>query len=535
MNRGGQPHRYQDHDAARIAAAFAGGTRRALRLRRLGHRGARGRAARRPRSRRSSRSRGRSAFVSARCSTTTPRSALSSPGRTMPRRSLGSSRSRRRRTLACSTSSRSPRARTPPHGAVHDHREPGGPGCALAVEPRGRGVRVRDGLARSRSSTARTCTCSAAGDSIYYDSIVPHQLRAHGDAPARILAVVYAPVVGGRERCSCIPNSRSASTSSTRSPSAATPTSSSSPTGTCAGAGTSSTSASTGSPRAFSPSAWSRATTSASGRATCPTGSRFAFATAKIGVVLVTVNPVYKSHELAYVIKQSDMKALAIIDAFRDVDYIEIVRGLVPESMTQERGRLDSAEFPHAQEPHLHGAREAPRLLQRARAARARRALPTTRSLRAAKTGLTEHRHHQHAVHLGDDRLPQGRHAHAPQHPEQRLLHRRAPEVHRDDRICLPVPLFHCFGIVLGVLAALTHGSTRRHGREFDPVHGARRDPEGAGDRALRRADDVHRRAGTPDVRHVRPHVAAHRHHGGLAVPDRDDAAGHRQDARDAR
>ncbi len=32
-----------------------------------------------------------------------------------------------------------------------------------------------------------------AGDSIYYDSIVPHQLRAHGDVPARILAVVYAP------------------------------------------------------------------------------------------------------------------------------------------------------------------------------------------------------------------------------------------------------------------------------------------------------------------------------------------------------
>ncbi len=72
----------------------------------------------------------------------------------------------------------------------------------------------------------------------------------------------------------------------------------------------------------------------------------FMFATAKIGAVLVTVNPVYKSHELAYVIKQSDMKALVIIDAFRDVDYIEIIRGIVPEAATQERGHLDSAEFP---------------------------------------------------------------------------------------------------------------------------------------------------------------------------------------------
>ena len=48
----------------------------------------------------------------------------------------------------------------------------------------------------------------------------------------------------------------------------------------------------------------------------------FMFATAKIGAVLVTVNPVYKSHELSYVIKQSDMKALVIIDSFRDVDYV---------------------------------------------------------------------------------------------------------------------------------------------------------------------------------------------------------------------
>jgi len=72
----------------------------------------------------------------------------------------------------------------------------------------------------------------------------------------------------------------------------------------------------------------------------------FMFATAKLGAVLVTVNPVYKSHELAYVIKQSDMKALVIIDAFRDVDYVQIVRELVPESLRCERGRLETAEFP---------------------------------------------------------------------------------------------------------------------------------------------------------------------------------------------
>ena len=68
----------------------------------------------------------------------------------------------------------------------------------------------------------------------------------------------------------------------------------------------------------------------------------FMYACAKIGVVMVTVNPVYKSHELDYVLKQSDMKALCVIDAYRDVDYLQIIRDLVPESLTQERGHLDS-------------------------------------------------------------------------------------------------------------------------------------------------------------------------------------------------
>ena len=57
----------------------------------------------------------------------------------------------------------------------------------------------------------------------------------------------------------------------------------------------------------------------------------FVFATAKLGAVLVTVNTAYKSHELAYVLKQSDMKFLALIDGFQDVDYIETIYELVPE------------------------------------------------------------------------------------------------------------------------------------------------------------------------------------------------------------
>ncbi|HNR26945.1 MAG TPA: AMP-binding protein, partial [Methanobacteriaceae archaeon] len=72
----------------------------------------------------------------------------------------------------------------------------------------------------------------------------------------------------------------------------------------------------------------------------------YMFATAKIGVVLVTVNTAYKSHELAYVLEQSDMKALAIIDGFQDVDYIQTLYELIPELKSHERGKLKSEKFP---------------------------------------------------------------------------------------------------------------------------------------------------------------------------------------------
>ena len=71
----------------------------------------------------------------------------------------------------------------------------------------------------------------------------------------------------------------------------------------------------------------------------------FMFATAKIGVVLVTVNTAYKSHELKYVLEQSDMKAIAIIDGFQDVDYLKIIYDLVPELKTNERGQLESEKL----------------------------------------------------------------------------------------------------------------------------------------------------------------------------------------------
>ena len=89
----------------------------------------------------------------------------------------------------------------------------------------------------------------------------------------------------------------------------------------------------------------------------------FMYATSKIGVVMVTVNPVYKSHELDYVLKQSDMKALCVIDAYRDVDYLQIIRRARARDAHPGARPPGVRELPLPQVHHLHGSREAPRLL----------------------------------------------------------------------------------------------------------------------------------------------------------------------------
>jgi len=194
-----------------------------------------------------------------------------------------------------------------------------------------------------------------------------------------------------------------------------------------------------------------------------------AFATAKIGAVLVTVNPVYKAHELAYVIEQSDMKALAIIDAFRDVDYVQIVRELVPEAATQERGHLHSERFPRLKSliymgPEKHrGFYAMPELLLLGDNTPADELRAVTATLSADDTINMQYT-------SGTTGFPKG-----VMLSSRNILNNGYYIGERQmftpaDRVCLPVPYFHCFGIVLGVLAVLTHGATIVGVEQFDPL-----------------------------------------------------------------
>lgn len=185
----------------------------------------------------------------------------------------------------------------------------------------------------------------------------------------------------------------------------------------------------------------------------------FMYATAKIGVVMVTVNPVYKSHELDYVLKQSDMKALCVIDAYRDVDYIKIIRDLVPESLEQQRGYLESEKFPCLKNliymgPEKHrGFYSVPELMLLGRH-------QPEDSLERAREQFDNNDVVMMQYTSGTTGFPKG----------VMLTHRNilnngfyigeGQRLGAPDRVTLPVPFFHCFGCVLGVMACLTHRST---------------------------------------------------------------------------
>ncbi len=142
-SRGRQPNRYQDHHAARVAAALAGRPRRALRLRHLGHPGARGRPARavaRAAHQDHAGARRPSRHAARRRHAGRPGHHAQGPRRGGRAAQVARDLVRRRRARLLLARRGQDLA---PHGAVHDHREPGRRRGALALEPRGRGVRLR--------------------------------------------------------------------------------------------------------------------------------------------------------------------------------------------------------------------------------------------------------------------------------------------------------------------------------------------------------------------------------------------------------
>jgi fatty-acyl-CoA synthase len=193
------------------------------------------------------------------------------------------------------------------------------------------------------------------------------------------------------------------------------------------------------------------------------------FATAKIGVVAVTVNTSYRIHELEYLVKQSDIRALCLIDGFRDIDYVGIINELVPELKSSERGRLKSARFTRLESVVFIGP-EKHRGMYNTQELLLLGAHTRDEELRQASANLTCHEVINMQYTSGTTGFPKG----------VMLTHHNIlnngfhigerQKFTEEDRLCLTVPLFHCFGLVLGVMAILTHGATLVILESFDPL-----------------------------------------------------------------
>lgn len=195
----------------------------------------------------------------------------------------------------------------------------------------------------------------------------------------------------------------------------------------------------------------------------------FMFATAKIGAVLVTVNTAYRSHEVEYVLKQSDMKALAIIDRFRDVDYLEIVYGLIPELRSQERGHLKSKNFPCLKSV-IYVGQEKHRGMYNTNELLLLGSYFPDEKLREIQASVSCDDVVNMQYTSGTTGFPKGVMLTHKNILNNGLSIGNRQNFSSEDRLCLPVPLFHCFGIVLGVMAVLTHRATLVMLEIFDPL-----------------------------------------------------------------
>lgn len=193
------------------------------------------------------------------------------------------------------------------------------------------------------------------------------------------------------------------------------------------------------------------------------------FATARIGAVLLTVNTNYRRDELSYLLRQSEAENLFLIEGYQDADYLQTVYELVPELKTRERGYLASAGFPCLKRVVFMGPEKH----------RGMYSIPEVLSL-SAMTGQEEYRMRQSlndphdVVNMqytsGTTGFPKGvmlTHYNIGNNGYYIGLNQHLSAA---DRVCLPVPLFHCFGCVLGVLAAVNHAATLVILENFDVV-----------------------------------------------------------------
>ncbi|WP_227272201.1 AMP-binding protein [Roseobacter weihaiensis] len=193
------------------------------------------------------------------------------------------------------------------------------------------------------------------------------------------------------------------------------------------------------------------------------------FATARLGAVLVNINPAYRVFELEFALHKTGCKALILAESFKSSNYVEMIRDAAPELANSAAGALEAGNLPDLRSVIVCGKGPYPGCFTFADI-EIKGAETDIAKLDAISAGLSQNDPINIQFTSGTTGLPKG----------ATLTHRNivnnanfvtaAMGLTDADRLCIPVPFYHCFGMVMGTLGCITKGAAMVvPGEGFDP------------------------------------------------------------------
>ena len=195
----------------------------------------------------------------------------------------------------------------------------------------------------------------------------------------------------------------------------------------------------------------------------------YMYACAKIGAVYVTVNTNYKQHEFEYLVENSDMHTLCITDGTWDSKYVDMTYEMLPELRISQRGHLSSNRFPKMRNVVYIGQEKYRGMYNSAELQLLGCNIDEQQLLDIEKT-VTPDDVMMMQYTSGTTGFPKGVMLTHYGLANNGFLTGEHMKFTGEDKLCVCVPLFHCFGVTLATMNCLTHGCTEVMVERFDPL-----------------------------------------------------------------